>query len=206
LNAAANTLGLTLTGGQTDRLLAYLHLLTKWNKVYSLTAVRDPTNMLTHHLLDSLAIIEPLRRHTQGRPIRLLDVGSGGGLPGIVIATCRPEISVTCMDAVAKKVAFIRQAAGALGLPNLHGLHGRVETLHDLFDIITSRAFSTLADFTAWSAGALAVDGVWMAMKGKPPTDEIAALPSTVNTFHVEPLTVPGLDAKRCLVWMRLRK
>ncbi|MDR2155146.1 MAG: 16S rRNA (guanine(527)-N(7))-methyltransferase RsmG [Burkholderiaceae bacterium] len=205
LTIGANALGLALTDDQIGRLLNYLGLLLKWNKVYNLTALRDPEDMLTHHLLDSLAVIAPLRRHTQGRSMRLLDVGSGGGLPGIVIAICCPEVAVTCIDAVAKKIAFVRQAAGALGLPNLHGVHGRVETLRDSFDVVTSRAFAALADFAAWSTAALAINGVWMAMKGKPPIDEIAALPSNVNVFHVEPLTVPGLNAERHLVWMRLQ-
>lgn len=199
----AQALGLSLNDEQTGQLLAYLDLLAQWNKVYNLTAVRDPGEMLTHHLLDSLAVIAPLRRQTQGRAISLLDVGSGGGLPGVVIAICCPEMAVTCVDAVAKKTAFIQQAAGALGLPRLRSLHARVEKITGRFDVIASRAFASLADFTAWSAGALAEQGVWMAMKGKRPADEIAALPPAVTVFHVEPLAVPGLDADRCLVWMR---
>jgi 16S rRNA (guanine527-N7)-methyltransferase len=205
LTAGAQALGLALTPEQAAKLLAYLNLLAQWNKVYNLTAVRDPAEMLTHHLLDSLAAIAPLRRQTQGQPVRLPDVGSGGGLPGAVIAICCPEIAVTCLDAVAKKTAFIQQAAGTLGLPNLRGLHGRVEALRDAFDIITSRAFATLADFTGWSSGALAAGGVWMAMKGKHPAHEIAALPLAVEVVHVEQLAVPGLEAERCLVRMRLR-
>ena len=203
LQDGARALGLALADGQIDQLLAYLDLLAKWNKVYNLTAVRDPTEMLTHHLLDSLAVVAPLRRQTQGRPVRLLDVGSGGGLPGVVIAICCPEIAVACVDAVAKKAAFVQQAAGALGLSNLRGLHARVESVAEHFDVIASRAFATLADFTAWSAGALAEGGVWMAMKGKHPADELAALPSSIDVFHVEQLTVPGLDAERCLIWLR---
>ena len=203
LQDGARALGLALADGQIDQLLAYLDLLAKWNKVYNLTAVRDPTEMLTHHLLDSLAVVAPLHRQTQGRPVRLLDVGSGGGLPGVVIAICCPEIAVACVDAVAKKAAFVQQAAGALGLSNLRGLHARVESVAEHFDVIASRAFATLADFTAWSAGALAEGGVWMAMKGKHPADELAALPSSIDVFHVEQLTVPGLDAERCLIWLR---
>ena len=202
LESGARALGLCLTDDQVDRLLAYLDLLLKWNKVYNLTAVRDPAEMLTHHLLDSLAAIGPLRRHTQGQPTRLLDVGSGGGLPGAVIAICCPEIDVSCVDAVAKKAAFIQQAAATLGLPNLRGLHQRVELVGERFALVTSRAFASLADFTAWSGRALADDGVWMAMKGKRPEDELAALPPKVAVFHVEHVQVPGLDAERCLVWM----
>lgn len=203
LRQGAAALGLALDEAAQTRLLAYLDLLAKWNRVYNLTALRDPAQMLTHHLLDSLAVVAPLSRHTQGRPARLLDVGSGGGLPGVVIAICCPEIAVTCVDAVAKKAAFVQQAAGALSLDNLAGRHARVETLHEPFDIIASRAFASLADFISWSRGALAEQGVWLAMKGKRPDDEIAALPAGAEVFHVEPLRVPGLDAERCLVWLR---
>lgn len=203
LAEGATALGLSLAPAQHAQLLAYLDLLAKWNKVYNLTAVRDPAEMLTHHLLDSLAVIAPLVRHTQGGAARVLDVGSGGGLPGVVIAICCPEMSVACVDAVAKKAAFVQQAAGVLGLSNLRGVHARVESITEPYDVITSRAFATLADFTQWSAGSLGEDGVWMAMKGKHPTDEIAALPPSVAVFHVEQLTVPGLNAERCLIWMR---
>lgn len=200
-------LGLALGPDQVDQLLAYLALLQKWNRVYNLTAVRDPAEMLTHHLLDSLAAVGPLRRHTGGRPLRLLDVGSGGGLPGVVIAIICPELDVSCVDAVGKKAAFIQQAAATLKRPNLRGLHARVETLGvgqgAGFDVITSRAFASLVDFTAWSRPALNPGGVWMAMKGKHPAEEIAALPPDVAMFHVEQLAVPGLDAERCIVWMK---
>jgi len=203
LGAGAQALGLALDERQIDRLLAYLDLLLKWNRVYNLTALRDPADMLTHHVLDSLALIAPLRAHAGGRALRLLDVGSGGGLPGVVIAIGCPGIDVTCVDAVGKKAAFVQQVAGALGLANLHGQHGRVESIAGQFDVVTSRAFASLADFTAWSDGALAEGGVWLAMKGRRPDDEIAALPPAVTVFHVEPLTVPGLEAERCLVWLR---
>lgn len=200
-------LGLALGADQVDQLLAYLALLQKWNRVYNLTAVRDPAEMLTHHLLDSLAAVGPLRRHTGGRPLRLLDVGSGGGLPGVVIAIICPELDVTCVDTVGKKAAFIQQAAATLKRPNLRGVHARVETLGvgqgTGFDVITSRAFASLVDFTAWSRPALNPGGVWMAMKGKHPAEEIAALPPDVAMFHVEQLAVPGLDAERCIVWMK---
>lgn len=203
LGAGAQALSLELDERQIDRLLAYLDLLLKWNRVYNLTALRDPADMLTHHVLDSLALIAPLRAHAGGRALRLLDVGSGGGLPGVVIAIGCPGIDVTCVDAVGKKAAFVQQVAGALGLANLHGQHGRVESIAGQFDVVTSRAFASLADFTAWSDGALAEGGVWLAMKGRRPDDEIAALPPAVTVFHVEPLTVPGLEAERCLVWLR---
>ena len=205
LSEGAAALGVTLSDEQRGQLLDYLALLGKWNKVYNLTAVRDPAEMLTHHLLDSLSIIAPLRRHTRGQLTRLLDVGSGGGLPGVVIAICCPEIQVSCVDAVAKKAAFVQQVAVALRLPNLRGVHARVEAVQDKFDVITSRAFASLADFTEWSAPALAEGAVWLAMKGKRPDDEIAALPPGVEVFHVEQLQVPGLGAERCLLWLRTK-
>src|SRR5688572_13699191 len=169
LRAGLSNLGLTLADAQVAQLLDYLELIGKWNKVYNLTAVRQPAEMLTHHLLDSLAVIGPLRRQTGDRPINLLDVGSGAGLPGVVIAICCPEIRVDCVDTVAKKAAFVQQAAAALALPNLRGVHDRVENLSGPYDVISSRAFASLADFATWSLPALAEQGVWLAMKGKKP-------------------------------------
>jgi 16S rRNA (guanine527-N7)-methyltransferase len=203
LRSGLSGLDLALSDTQVGQLLDYLELIRKWNKVYNLTAVREPAEMLTHHLLDSLAAVGPLRRQTQGRAISLLDVGSGAGLPGVVIAICAPELRVDCVDTVAKKAAFVQQAAVTLGLPNLRGLHDRVENLRRAYDVVSSRAFASLADFVSWSSGALAEEGVWLAMKGKHPADEIAALPLTVQVFHVEQLQVPGLDAERCIVWMK---
>lgn len=203
LSAGVRALGLALGPDQQKRLLDYVALIQKWNKVYNLTALRDPADMLTHHLLDSLTAVAPLTRHTQGRPIRVLDVGSGGGLPGVVLAICMPELDVTCVDTVAKKAAFVQQVAVSLKLPNLRGLHARVESLTDPYAVICSRAFASLPDFVTWSRSALAEDGVWMAMKGKHPQDEIDALPADMKVFHVEPLTVPGLDVERCMVWMK---
>ncbi|MFD1712492.1 16S rRNA (guanine(527)-N(7))-methyltransferase RsmG [Ottowia sp. GY511] len=205
LDRGAQALGVALTAGQRTQLLDYLALLAKWNKVYNLTAVRDPQEMLTHHLLDSLAVIAPLRQQRGEGAFKLLDVGSGGGLPGVVIAICCPTAQVTCVDAVAKKAAFVQQVAVSLGLRNLTGLHARVESVRQAFDVVASRAFASLVDFTTWSVGALAPQGVWVAMKGKHPDDEIAALPPTVEVFHVEQLRVPGLDAERCLLWLRPR-
>jgi 16S rRNA (guanine527-N7)-methyltransferase len=203
LRSGTTDLGLELSDSQFAQLFSYLDLIQKWNKVYNLTAVRDPAEMLSHHLLDSLAVITPLRAKTQGQAIRLLDVGAGAGLPGVVIAICCPEIQVDCVDTVAKKAAFIQQAAAQLALSNLRGLHSRVEQLTGPYGVITSRAFASLHDFSAWSDGALGEGGVWLAMKGKRPDDEIAALPPDVEVFHVEPLQVPGLNAERCIVWMR---
>lgn len=202
LQAAACELGLDLSDIQLDQLLAYLALLQKWNKVYNLTAVRDPAQMLSHHLVDSLSVIAPLKRH--GAPARLMDVGAGGGLPGVVIAICCSGTDVSCVDAVAKKATFIQQVAAELKLPNLHGIHSRVEQLKtEPFGVITSRAFASLVDFTSLTRQHLAEGAVWMAMKGQHPADEIAALPADVDVFHVEQLVVPGLDAQRCIIWMR---
>ncbi|TNF62463.1 MAG: 16S rRNA (guanine(527)-N(7))-methyltransferase RsmG [Burkholderiales bacterium] len=207
LLAGLRELGLSLSDAQVDQLLAYQDLIAKWNKVYNLTAVRDPREMLTHHLLDSLAAVAPLLRHTGGRPARLLDVGSGGGLPGVVIAIACPQIEVDCVDTVLKKTTFIQQAAASLKLPNLRGIHARVESLEAGegagYDVVCSRAFASLADFTTWSRAALKPGAVWMAMKGRHPAEELAALPPAVSVFHVEQLAVPGLDAHRCIVWMR---
>jgi 16S rRNA (guanine527-N7)-methyltransferase len=244
-------LGIQLTAPLTEALFAYLDLIQKWNKVYNLTAVRDPAEMLTHHLLDSLAVINPLRNHLAamayaedgaeaaqsevqtgaktevqrapqnaqkseaqsvsigvaktGYLFKLLDVGSGAGLPGIVIAICCPDIKVDCVDTVAKKAAFINQVAATLKLPNLRGLHARVENLTEKYQVVSSRAFASLLDFTNLSSQALAQQGIWLAMKGKHPVSEIAALPQSIDVFHVEQLAVPGLDAERCIVWMRRR-
>ena len=223
LRQGAHALALDLDERQFGQMLDYLALIQKWNQVYNLTAVRDPAEMLTHHLLDSLAVIGPLRRQldivrpelvegpetgkgqrpTQPERVKLLDVGAGAGLPGVVIAICCPDIAVTCVDTVAKKAAFVQQVAVALKLPNLRGLHARVESLTDGFDVISSRAFASLVDFTNWSRTAVAPAGVWLAMKGKQPEDELAQLPPDVEVFHVEQLAVPGLGAERCIVWMR---
>lgn len=214
-----------------DRLVAYLGLLERWNSAYNLTAIRDPEAMRVQHVIDCLAVIPALRRRlVQHRmtlalsqaggsagPIKLgasddplaglrvLDVGSGGGLPGVVLAIVEPGWTVRCIDAVAKKAAFVRQVAGELRLPNLEAIHGRVQTLKGPpgHGLIVSRAFASLSDFTAWSRGALAPNGLWAAMKGKPPTDEERALPAQhVQVLDVESIKVPGLDADRCIVWM----
>ena len=195
-------LDLAPTAAQLQQLLQYLDLLQRWNRTYNLTAVRERDAMLTQHLVDCLAALRPLLRQLpEGR---VLDVGSGGGLPGVVLAVMVPALDLTCVDAVGKKAAFVRQVAGALGLRNLHAEHARVETMSAApFDVITSRAFASLVDFTALSFQVLKPGGCWMAMKGKRPTVEIAALPAAVEVFHVEQLFVPGLDAERHLVWMR---
>lgn len=205
-------LGLGLGPDQQALLLQYLGLLVRWNKVYNLTAVRDPEEMLSLHLADSLAVLPALRRwqaqaHAgEGGRLRVLDVGSGAGLPGVVLAIASKDWRVTCVDTVGKKAAFIQQVATELRLSNLRGLHARVESLTEPYDLVCSRAFAALADFVGWSRASVAPLGVWMAMKGKHPATEIAALPPDVDVFHVEQLQVPGLEAERCLVWLRPKR
>ena len=206
LLAGAQALGCPLSDTQADTLLAYLGMLQRWNQVYNLTAIRDPKQMLVQHLLDSLAVIAPLNRVAGSAPLRLLDVGSGGGLPGVVIAVLRPDCQITCVDTVAKKATFIRQVAAELRLPQLVARHARVEQLTDgPYSVITARAFASLADLVMLTRPLLAPGGCWMAMKGHHPQAEIDALDTDIDVFHVEQLSVPGLDAERRLVWMRPR-
>jgi 16S rRNA (guanine527-N7)-methyltransferase len=206
LGSSAAALGVQLEPAAVETLVAYEALLAKWGRVYNLTALREAGAARQGHVLDCLALIPALRRWASGRALRIVDVGSGGGLPGVVLAAVEARWDVTCVDAVGKKAAFVRQAAAELRLSNVHAVHARVEAL-DLppFDVVTSRAFASLSDFVSLTRRLLAPAGVWVAMKGKRPDDEIAALPAGVEVFHVEPLVVPGLDAERCLVWMRTR-
>jgi len=216
LDQGLERLGLELALPARRQLIEYLALIARWNRVYNLTAVRDPADMLSQHLLDSLAVVPSLRRQlshagsddqTTARKVRVLDVGSGAGLPGVVLSIVEPRWEVTCVDAVAKKASFIRQVSAELGLPQLQAQHARVEDLPELpgYDIVTSRAFASLADFVSLTAHLLNPQGSWMAMKGRVPEDELADLPTGVEVFHVEPLKVPSLEAQRCLVWMRKR-
>jgi 16S rRNA (guanine527-N7)-methyltransferase len=209
LSLGIKALELNVSEAQQQQLLSYMALIQRWNKVYNLTALKMPQEILTHHLLDSLSSIFPLLRYLAqsakgvDQDVELLDVGSGGGLPGVVIAICCPKIRVTCVDTVSKKAAFVQQVAASLKLSNLRGLHARVESLTGPFDVICSRAFASLPDFVNWSVSALSEQGVWMAMKGKLPEAEMAALPPFAEVFHVEQLQVPGLQADRCMVWMK---
>jgi len=206
LRQGAAELGVALDSAAAERLLAYVALIARWNKVYNLTALRALDQMITHHVIDSLALIPPLRvvlGHKAEEQLSVLDVGSGGGMPGVMGATVCPGWQVTCVDAVAKKSTFIRQVSAELGLKNLSAVHSRVEQMPGSFDIITSRAFASLADFVSLTRHLLRPDGLWVAMKGVEPFDEIAALPPDIEMFHVEHLQVPGVDARRCLVWMR---
>lgn len=203
--AEAAGLGVPLSEAQADALLGYLQLLQRWNGTYNLTAVRDPAAMWLQHVLDCLAAVPAVQRALPpGRRARILDVGSGGGLPGVVWAIALPQVDVVCVDTVGKKAAFIRQAAGSLQLHNLQARHARVEALREPpFDLITSRAFASLSDFTRLTRPLLAPGGQWVAMKGRPPDDELAALAWPAALFHVEQLKVPGLEAERCLVWLK---
>jgi 16S rRNA (guanine527-N7)-methyltransferase len=198
-------IGLVTDDKQVERLAQYAGLLHKWGAVYNLTANKEASQIVSLHLLDSLVVVGPLRREV-AIPRALLDVGSGAGLPGVVLSIMCPTVQVHCIDAVAKKAAFIKQVAINLGLANLHAHHGRIEDFDGLFDVITSRAFSSLSDFVSLTTKNLAPLGVWMAMKGRLNPDEMEALPAGVDVFHVEPLQVPSVDAVRNIVWLRRKQ
>lgn len=202
LREGVTALGLTLDDATIARLLAYLGLLLKWNKTYSLTAITGPDRMVSHHLLDSLAALKPL----EGRsPQRLLDVGSGGGQPGIPLAIVRPDWQITLLDSNNKKTSFLQQAAIELGLKHVTVKCDRVENIEaeQGFDIVTSRAFADLGDFVRLTRHLVASNGCWAALKGVHPFEEIAALPADIHS-RIEPLSVPGLGAERCIVWMEI--
>ena len=193
-----------LPDGAKDKLLRYLELLAKWNKVFNLTAITDPQRMLTHHLLDSLAIAAPLDAVVAGlaRP-QLIDIGSGAGLPGIPLAIARPEWTLTLLDSNGKKTAFIQQAAAEIELSNVSVATGRAESHAGLYDVIMSRAFAALPDFVEKTRRMLAPGGTWAAMKGTIPDDEIRALPDDVRLAETIALQVPGLDAERHLLLLK---
>lgn len=201
LHEGAVALGLALTEAQVGQLLDYLALLAKWNAVYNLTAVRDPAAMVTQHLLDSLSVVAAF---TGAK--RVLDVGAGGGLPGIVLAiwasVAQPSMQIALVDTVRKKTAFLTQVKAELGLSNVTIYTGRVEQLQVSapFDVITSRAFAELADFITWSGHLLAPDGSFMAMKGVTPDDEIRRLPVGWVVREIRALSVPTLSAERHLI------
>ncbi len=206
LGAGASALGLALTDAQIHALCSFGDLLSRWNRVYNLTAIRVGERMLTHHLLDSLSLVAPLRAvgaRSPQTPLRVLDVGSGGGLPGIPLAIACPQVEVTLVDTVQKKTAFLTQAALELRLTNVRVLHARVENLTGQFDVITSRAFAALADFVAWTRHLLAPGGCWLAMKGRLDPAELAALPPSVSIVVSVPLQVPGLAEERHLLEIR---
>jgi 16S rRNA (guanine527-N7)-methyltransferase len=209
LEKACQELSLKPTKQQQERLLEYLRQLLKWNKTYNLTAIRDPELALVQHVFDSLAIIKPLNNFIQQRDQdknAVLDVGSGAGLPGVIIATMMPKVIVTCVDTVEKKIAFVRQVSGVLALTNVKAIHQRVELMQDeKFDVVTSRAFATLQDFATLAGERVEKNGILLAMKGKIPHDEIETLEEKTEwrVDGIEALKVPQLSAQRCLVWMK---
>lgn len=201
LSGGCEALGVKVTPEQQQKLLDYVALLHKWNKVYNLTAVREPGQMVSHHLLDSLAVLPYLW------PRRWLDVGCGGGLPGIVLAVMRPDWSFTLLDSNSKKTGFVQQAAIELGLGNVQVLCGRVEQWQpeQKYDGIISRAFAEVADFVTLTRHLLAQEGKWAAMKGSP-EQELAKLPAGVEVEKVISLHVPKLEAARSLVVLGERR
>lgn len=191
---------LDVSPAQQEQLLDYLALMFKWNSVYNLTSLRDPMQMVTHHLLDSLAAVPAFAGANN-----VLDVGAGGGLPGIVLAVVRPDMKVSMIDTVHKKTAFLTQVKAQLGLANVSVYTMKVQELEvsDKFDVITSRAFADLSDFVEWSAHLLAEQGRYIALKGVAPEDERQRLPAEWKVTKVEPLQVPRLGAERHLVFIQ---
>ena len=208
---AATEFGLLLSASQSHALANYAALLQHWNKVHNLTAIETSSKLLTHHLLDSLAIVPEVQRVTVGRPVRVLDVGAGGGLPGIPLAIALPNLHLTLVDKVQKKIAFLMQAKLELALPNVDAVHSRVETLETKvpFQLITARAFASLAKLVDLTRHLLAPNGWWCAMKGTLPSAELDELrrskPDVIVTQTVR-LEVPRLDAERHLVWMQVAR
>lgn len=196
LEAGIAALQLTLSAQAVDQLMAYLTLLEKWNKVYNLTAIRNPQEMLVKHLLDSLAIVP----HIDGQ--RLIDVGTGGGLPGIPLAICFPDRQVDLLDSNSKKTRFLIQAKAELGLENTQVFHQRVETYQpaERYDGVVSRAFASLEDMMHWTAHLLKPDGFWWAMKAQKDFEDYSKLPGLVKIEAMIDLQVPGLEAQRMLI------
>ena len=199
LQSGLKEMGLDLSGEQQDKLLAYVEMLKKWNKTYNLTALRDESQIISHHLLDSLTL-PPYLEGAQ----TMLDVGSGGGQPGIPAAVCRPDLQITLLDANTKKTSFLQQAAIELELKNVRVVSGRVEAVQGLrADVITSRAFAELADFVNWTAHLLQDGCCWAAMKGVYPAAEVDRLPDSVCVERVDKIRVPQLNAERHMVILR---
>ena len=197
LAAGLAELGIALPEEAQHKLLAFRDLLLKWNKTYNLTALRDPAQAIAHHLLDSLAILPHIGDGN------LLDVGSGGGLPGIPLAIARPELAVSMVDTVQKKTTFLQQAVIELALRNVTVHHARVEEMQGQYAQISSRAFAEIGLFISLTRHLLAPDGRWLAMKGVRPDDELKALPADITVEAIIPLTVPGLDAERHLIILK---
>ncbi|NYT84618.1 16S rRNA (guanine(527)-N(7))-methyltransferase RsmG [Pollutimonas harenae] len=208
LQQAGQVLGVEIDPPKIDALLAYLDQLQRWNKTYNLTALRDPEQMLVQHLIDSLSVVKPIANILYKNTVlesTIADVGSGAGLPGVVLAIMHPNWEVHCIDAVEKKMAFVRQVSSVLRLRNLHAHHQRVESMQPLeADIVVSRAFASLADFATLAGRHVATDGHLVAMKGREPEEEAELLRQNTSwrITHIETLPVPELNAQRCLVWM----
>ena len=199
LAAGIAQMRLDISPAQQQKLLDYLALLQKWNKTYNLTALRDPAQMISHHLLDSLTIL-PYLANAQS----MIDVGSGGGMPAIPAAICRPDLRITMVDANSKKTTFLRQAIIELGLDNAAVSSSRVEDWRDnQANIVTSRAFAELADFVRLTRHLLGENGHWAAMKGIYPQDELFRLPENVAAYQIDPVHVPTLNAERHIVLLR---
>jgi 16S rRNA (guanine527-N7)-methyltransferase len=194
LRAGLDEIELPLDEATQARLLDYLTLMDKWNQAYNLTAIRKPLEMVDKHLLDSLSLLS----HVQDAP--LLDVGAGAGLPGLVIAIVRPGVDVTLVDAVDKKVQFMQHVIRTLQLPNARAIHSRIEDMHGHYPQITSRAFASLADFVNLTRPLLGAGGVWLAMKGQIPQDELHTLPAWVKVTATPELRVPAALGERHLI------
>lgn len=196
------TMNIDLTTTQQLLLLEYVSLLKKWNSTYNLTALRDENQMISHHILDSLTLL-PYVQNAHS----MMDVGSGGGMPGIPMAICRPDLSITLLDSNTKKTTFLQQAVIELGLKNVTVASGRVETMYDKkVDVVTSRAFAELHDFVALTKHLLNDHGYWAAMKGVYPYEELENLPKNIEVYQIDKLFVPTLDAERHMVLMRPKK
>ena len=202
LEAGLQEMGLKISAQQQQKLLDYVALIYKWNQVHNLTAVREPLDMMTLHILDSLSVLSYIECK------RLLDVGAGAGLPSIPLAICLPELQVTAIDAVQKKVSFMRQVKAQLGLTNFNVIHGRIEEqevpskdMPEKFEVITSRAFSEIGLFVKLTKHLLADDGKWLAMKGAIPQHEFEK--SAIQPVDIKVLKVAGLDAERHLIVLR---
>lgn len=209
LLVAAERLKLDLSADAVEKLLVYIQQLQRWNKTYNLTAVRDPEQMLIQHVFDSMAVVPLFKEvlHTSvPNSARIVDVGAGAGLPGVVLAICLPDVQVTCVDAVEKKMAFVRQMTAVLSLPNLSAEHRRIEQGESYqADVVTSRAFASLVDFVSLAKFHVKPNGYMLAMKGKHPSDEIAALVASelADVEQVKTVEVPELDAERCVVYLK---
>lgn len=209
IQSAMAALSMESDAGVAALMLQYLEQLQRWNRTYNLTAIRDPERMLVQHVFDSLAVIPPLRQMACGQDKHVVDMGSGAGLPGIILAICEPGWQLTCVDAVQKKTAFIQQVAGILGLSNVRAVHGRIEALEPLAaDIVISRAFASLSDFVRLSERHLNDSGMMLAMKGHILDEEHEELVQGTDwrIAQVLPLQVPALDAQRCLIRLGLKE